>query len=994
VKKYNDIKEIFFINKKENYNEEQLSPVNFDKIPSSTYRVQFNKLFRFRDAINIIPYLKELGITHLYSSPLLLANQGSMHGYDTIDYSCINPEIGSREDFNELVSVLKSNNMGLILDIVPNHMGIGNNNKWWMDVLENGQASEYADFFDIDWTPIKRELNGKVLIATLGDHYGNVLANGEFAFKFEEDKGKLKLNYYEHEFPINPSSYPMILEHRLDVLEARLGSSSDDYLEYLSISTMFKNIPDINETDPKKIVERSREKQIAYKRLSDLCNKSLIILNFIKENLQDFTCKPEDELSCKRLHQLLEEQAYRLAYWRVSTDIINYRRFFDVNSLIGLRTENSTVFTHTHSFIFDLIEEKKLDGLRIDHPDGLLMPSVYFKNLQQEAARRLNMNFDNNIQKILGSEHLPFYITAEKILAPFEKIPHQWAIHGTVGYEFLNISGGVFVDSQNEKKITKLYHKYINKIQDFDELVIKCKKLIMKTSLTSELGTLANYLSRISEKYYSTRDYTFNNLRSALTEVISCFPVYRTYIADNETDKLSRGYIKWAVGMAKKRSKSTDPSIYDFIQKILLGEFESDPNSQNAKEILKFILKFQQYTGPLMAKGLEDTVFYSFNRLVSLNEVGGTPEIFGISVNDFHNFNINKQQNTPYGMLATSTHDTKRSEDVRARISVLSEIPDEWQRKIVRWSQINKSRKTKYENMLIPEKNDEYLFYQTLIGIWPEFSPLKNEIKHLSDRIINYMIKAVREAKLHTSWINVNTDYENAITSFIKRVLNSPENHPFWKEFLPFQKEIASRGYINSLAQTTLKLTCPGVPDFYQGSELWKLNLVDPDNRNPIDFQYHKEFFKDVKDQVFNDTRFDISRLMPIESGKIKMFLIAKILNFRKNNSLIFKKGNYIPIEVKGEYSDNIIAFARQYEGQAILTVVPRLFYKLTNIESPLPLGEKTWQNTRIILPEEFQDKTIKNIIVNEDIKTLGEKLKVKDILNKFPVGILYFNRS
>lgn len=946
---------------------------SIDKIPLSTYRLQFNRHFKFRDAVGIIPYLKELGISHCYSSPILWAKTGSLHGYDIIDHSKINPEIGSQEDFDELSNIISKNDMGLILDIVPNHMGIGNENKWWIDVLENGQASEYAIFFDIDWNPLKKELSGKVLVPVLGNHYGNILSNGEFKLNFDRKKGCFKLLYCEHEFPINPSSYPLILEHRIEILESQLSENHDDFMEYQSITNSFNKLPEITETDSDRIKERSREKQISFRRLSELCKRNNLISDFIEQNLLEFQCSPENYMACQRIHKLLEAQAYRLAYWRVSADLINYRRFFDVNSLIGLRTENPVVFDSTHSVILDLIEQKKIHGLRIDHPDGLLDPFKYFKTLQAEAGKRLYTD-----------EELPVYTIAEKILANFEKLPNNWEIHGTTGYEFLNITNNLFLDSKNMAKFSGIYHKFINKAVNFNELVIKCKKLIMKTALTSELSTLSNSLSHISEKYYETRDYTLNSLRDALIEIISCFPVYRTYISEEDKSSKTEDYIKWAVGMAKKRSKSTDSSIYDFIEKVLLCEFESNKESETYQDILNFAMKFQQYTAPLMAKGLEDTGFYNYNRLISLNEVGGNPSKFGISVNEFHNFNQNKLNTTPHGMLTTSTHDTKLSEDVRARINVLSEIPDLWHKKITKWSRINKSKKTKIDNIFIPHKNDEYLFYQVLTGIWTEGC----DVQKISERLESYMIKAAREAKTNTSWIKINSHYENALCEFIKRVLNSPENHPFWKEFLPFQREISQKGYVNSVSKITLKFTSPGVPDIYQGNELWTYNLVDPDNRNPVDFNKFQETLNKIK--LFFNNISDISFLFPLESGKLKLFITSTLLNFRKNHPELFKKGNYFPLDVTGTKAENIVAFARNFENETIITIVPRLIYHLTSEERPFPTGEEIWQDTKIILPEHLKNSNWKDIFTGKTVVDEDSKIKTGSVLNLLPVSVLY----
>ncbi len=973
------------------------SRIEIERTPLATYRLQLNKDFTFNDARNIVPYLKELGISHCYASPILKAREGSAHGYDIIDHSELNPEIGSLSDFYDFINTLHYHDMGLIIDIVPNHMGLGKENRWWMDVLENGQASNYALFFDIDWEPVKKELKGKVLVPVLGDHYGNILKSGQLKLDFEYETGKLKLNYWEHEFPINPSSYPIFLEHRSEVLESRLGGNNPDLLEYLSIINEFKKIPGINETSPEKIAERNREKTIASGRLSALCLRNFVIAGFIQENIIDFECKPNDPVSQNRIHTLLEEQAYRLSYWRVSIDVINYRRFFDINDLIGLRTENPLVFNSTHSLILDLIEQDKIDGLRIDHPDGLLNPTEYFMTLQEEAGKRLGINFDASEEELLGSDKLPIYVIAEKILAPFEQIPQNWAISGTVGYEFLNQLCNLFVDQNNHNKFIKIYQRFVGKAINFQELVIECKKLIMRTSLTGELSTLSNHLNRISEKYYSTRDYTLNSLRDALSEIIACFPVYRTYVTEEDTENKAIHYIKWAIGLAKKRTMHTDPSIFDFIEKILLAELE-DKDSPEYADTLNFAMRFQQYTAPLMAKGLEDTSFYRFNNLIALNEVGGEPSHFGISINEFHNDNIKRLETMPQSLNTTSTHDTKRSEDVRARICVLSEIPEIWQEKVNNFSRLNKSRKAKIENYLAPDRNDEYLFYQTLLGIWPYQTPNDEEKEELTQRLETYMTKAIREAKVHTSWVNINDQYEEAICSFIRKTLSSPDNHPFWKEFMPFQKKVAHAGFLNSLFQLALKLTSPGVPDIYQGNELLVFNLVDPDNRRPLNFNYSRQMFEEIKPFIYSDKKENSDwqkELLPLDSGKMKLYLTATILNFRQKNQNIFRKGNYIPLEVSGAKEENIIAFARQFEDEEIIVIVPRFIYNMISEEIPFPAGNEIWGGNKIKISNLNKNCSWKDILTQQEFifsETLlpDAEIDLGEILNTLPIAILH----
>lgn len=978
---------------------EEITSKSITKTPDATYRLQFNKDFTFNKAKEIIPYLKKLGISHIYASPLLSPRKGSQHGYDIINYDEINQEAGSFEEFEAFVDTLHSYGLGLILDIVPNHMGIGKENKWWMDVLENGQASKYSHYFDIDWAPIKKELTGKLLLPVLGDHYGNILINGQINFSLDVSKGKLFANYYEHEFPLNPSSYPTILEHRIDVLKARLGSVHKDFQEYLSIITVFRNLPKHTITDYEKIEERNREKQIASERLSILCSNNYIIKGFVEENLIDFKCSPDNEISIEKVHNLLEEQVYRLAYWRVSADEINYRRFFDINDLAAICVEHPDVFTSTHSFILNLIENKKIDGLRIDHPDGLLEPAKYYKKLQIEISKRIGTDFNPNDKNLLASEKLPFYIIAEKVLAASELIPPNWAIHGTVGYDFLNSVNELFIKSENKKIFTDFYYKFIQNKIDIDEMSIECKKLIMNTSLAAELNVLSNYLNQISETYLFSRDYTLNSLRNALLELIACFPVYRTYISEEEDAVISEDQIKWAINLAKKRSLITDRLIFDFIEEVLLLKLEDDVNSQRYQSILNFTLKFQQYTGPLMAKGIEDTFFYRYSRMISLNEVGGSPNKFGISIDEFHQQNLKRMEIMPHSMLSSSTHDTKRSEDLRSRINAISEFPEEWENLVKKLHTINKSSSRKLSNSSVIDRNDEYLIYQSLVGIW-EMDEFKNDnCKKLMKRLKNYVLKSVKESKVHTSWLNVNSEYEQAISNFIKKIFNHPFGHPFWKLFLPFQNLVSNIGYLHSISQCVLKLTSPGVPDIYQGSEIFKSNFVDPDNRRPVDYKKIYECVEAIQPLInFNPETDNLELfkqiLLPLGSNSIKLFYITTILNFRNKNPDLFKQGKYIPLSIVGKNANHFVAFARLLDQEALIVIIPRLVRNLISKENPLQINNEMIDDTAIELPldlENFQwtDICTKNIKTN-----FKEKLCIVNILEILPIGILYGSRQ
>ncbi len=966
-------------------------------VPRATYRFQFNKDFTFRQAEGLVDYLDRLGVSHCYASPLLASRSGSTHGYDIINHKLLDPEIGTREAFDSFSDRLRERKMGLLVDIVPNHMGVGSDNPWWMDVLENGPASAYSDYFDIDWLSIKKELQGKVLLPVLGDHYGRILENDELHLHFDAKLGLLTLRYYDHVFPINPRSYPMVLGHRLEVLEARLGNTAPAFYEYQSIMTAFERLPVHTEDSLDLQEERIREKAIARNRLSTLCMNVPDVAEFIGENLRDFGCEPGDPTNAHRLHRLLEAQAYRLAYWRVAMDEINYRRFFDINDLAGLRMEDPRVFADTHEMILDFIENGQVTGLRIDHPDGLFDPTDYFRRLQEETRVRLGLETIEPLEDLKVEDELPLYILVEKILAPFERLPDAWMVHGTTGYDFANEVGGLFVDQENERSMNRIYQRFANRPasrQDFEDLVYQCKLLTMETSLASELSVLAYQLNRISETDLSARDYTLHNLRSALMEVVASFPVYRTYISQDGVSRKDCEYIDWAISAAKKRSKAIDTSIFDFIRKVLLQELEEG----RPEDTLRFTMRFQQYTGPVMAKSLEDTAFYRYNRLVSLNEVGGEPGHFGTSVSAFHYQNTERRKNAPDTMLCTSTHDTKRSEDVRSRISVLSEIPDVWQQQVSRWSRLNRSKVTELDGLRAPTKNDEYLFYQILVGVWPlePADPANHPdvLKEMADRVEAYMLKACREGKEHTSWLNPNTDYEEAVSRFVQEALCASTTNPFLEEFQDFHQDVAMPGMLNSLSQTLLKLTSPGMPDIYQGNEVWNFSLVDPDNRRPVDYDRLNEMARRLEpllaDSPWEEKRNGIEELVStMRGGDIKMYVTMKTLQYRRRCPELFADGDYIPLEVQGEQAAHVVAFARRLEDQAVITVAPRLVYWLTTRESPFPADVRAWEGTEIILPEEIKTGPITNMMTGEVLHLQGDRIRVGQILGSFPVALL-----
>jgi (1->4)-alpha-D-glucan 1-alpha-D-glucosylmutase len=967
-------------------------------IPRSFYRLQFSREFTFLQAAAIVPYLKELGISHCYASPYLKARPGSPHGYDIIDHSALNPEIGSRKEYEEFVAALDRNGMAQILDMVPNHMGVGPDNQWWVDVLENGQASPYADFFDINWQPQEEGLKNRILLPVLGDYFGVALEQGRLRLVFLPEKGRFFISYYEHFYPLAPKTYPHILGHDLSRLETRLGSNHEGFLELQSLIASFANLPGREETDQELLDMRNRNKEVLKRLLARLCREAPEIALFIEENVIYYNGEPGRPESFDPLEALLALQPFRLAFWRVASDEINYRRFFDINDLAGIRMEHKAVFDATHAFIIDLIATGKIDGLRIDHPDGLYDPKNYFRRLQAAATGTLPEQWpiaETGASVRDRQAALPLYVVVEKILSDFEQLPDDWMVHGTSGYDFSCLLNGLFVDRLVEQEMTALYHEFIGHELDFVLLVHNCKRLIIKTAMAGEINVLSELLHRLAKRNRYTQDYTLNGLRTALTEIVAFFPVYRTYFPSEAFSKTNKHYVEMAVTRAKARQHAEDTAIYDFIQSVLLLESSPRHGGLQKKESVDFIMRFQQYTGPVMAKGLEDTAFYIYNRLLSLNEVGGDPCHFGVSVSAFHAANQKRNANWPYGMLNTSTHDSKRSEDVRARMNVLSEMTAEWREALARWHELNHAKKTMTTHGAAPSKNDEYALYQNLLGIWPLEAMTGDEQKILQARFQSYMLKVIREAKVHSSWLNPHLAYEEAMSRFIDQLLDS-ENQAFLDDFTAFQRHIAWFGLFNSLSQLLLKLTAPGVPDIYQGSETWHFFLVDPDNRQPVDFGKQATRLAELR-QALEETAQPLAMwvqelLQHPADGRIKMYCLWKALTYRRDNAALFQQGSYVPLDAAGTGSEHLCAFARMRNKQTLIVVVPRLVARLLDKDTTrLPLGREVWTDTTLPLPQGLAGHVFTNILTGEEItgQENGTGIDVADLFAHFPFALL-----
>jgi len=989
------------------------------RIPAATYRLQFNARFTFEDARTLLPYLDTLGVSDVYASSYLGARPGSMHGYDITNHNILNPEIGTPEEYDRFVAALQARGMGQILDVVPNHMGIAAGcNPWWNDVLENGPSSPYAEFFDVDWEPVKRQLANKVLLPILGDQYGRVLENQELVLEYA--LGSFSLRYYDTRLPIAPQSASHILTLRLDALTATLGEADLHLQEYHSIITALTNLPGRTERAPERIRERLREKEVIRRRLARLTEECAPIRDSIEETIRVFNGKRGDPRSFDLLDRLLDGQAYRLAHWRVAAEEINYRRFFDINELAAIRMENPAVFRETHRLILRLIAEGKVTGVRLDHPDGLFDPPSYFLTLQRERAlqviragsepgemeaapdwvvamAQVGDAFDGRCQPDptqLGCR--PLYLLAEKILSRGERLPAHWAIHGTTGYEFLNLINGLFVDAANERAMTTAYGAFTGQRTSFADLAYESKRLIVRVSMSSELNVLGHALDRLSEKNRHSRDFTLNSLTDALREVIACFPVYRTYI-DGRSPEVSlqdRACVEVAVAFAKRRNPTTNVSVFDFVRDTLLLRYPENADATYRQDQLAFVQKFQQLTSPVTAKGLEDTAFYRYHPLVSLNEVGGEPDRFGVAVEEFHRHCLARQEKWPASLSATSNHDTKRSEDVRARISVLSEIPQAWRQAVSRWHRWNRRHLSEVDGRPAPDRNDEYLLYQTLVGAWPILPQGPDEAAVFTSRIQQYMLKATKEAKLNTSWINPNEAYDEALKRFVAKILTPGPDKRFLMDFIAFHPRVARPGMVNSLAQTLLKITAPGVPDFYQGTELWDFSLVDPDNRRPVDFSSRMALLNGLRERIVEGDLAALARELVAhwEDGRIKMYTTHRALHCRRQSAELFQAGDYTPLQTAGASAHRVVAFARRRATRVVLTVVPRLTAALTDGGTRLPLGPEVWQDTCVELPRDLPAAAYTNLFTGATVKAPADddrRLRVSDLLADLPIALM-----
>ncbi|WP_035990611.1 malto-oligosyltrehalose synthase [Leptolyngbya sp. KIOST-1] len=923
------------------------------RIPTATYRIQFNSTFGFAAAQGIVDYLKNLGVSDIYASPIFKARQGSTHGYDVVDPTQLNPELGGQEAFQPLIDTAHHHGLGWLQDIVPNHMAYDGQNRYLMDVMEYGANSPYFDFFDIEWEG-PEELGGKVLAPMLGDFYDRCLERGEIQLSYDESG--LSVNYYGLQFPVRIESYGRFLSYQSGRLAQHLDKRDRTFIKISGILYLVKNaIVDLHGR------EYRDQAQFAKGLLWDVYQDSDEVREFIDQNLVIFNGTPDQPSSFDLLDELLSEQFYRLSFWKVGAEELNYRRFFTVNELICLKVDNEQVFDQTHDLICQMVKGGQFNGVRVDHIDGLYDPTRYLERLRDR----------------LGDT----YIVVEKILESEETLPSGWPIQGTSGYDSLTQLNGVFCQQENQDWFTHIYQQLTGESTPYTELVRQKKQLIADTNLVGDINNLARFLKRVCQQYRYGRDLTLYGLRTAIEEVLVAFPIYCTYANEKGISERDLAYVQEAIESARRRIPQLVNEL-NLIEKFLSLNYEGSLPDEEKAQWLHFVMRLQQFTGPLMAKGLEDTLFYSYNRFISLNEVGGSPGHFGLSIRQFHQRQQQRQQQWPHAINATSTHDTKRSEDVRARLNVLSELPTEWEAAVNSWRSLNGSHKTVVRDRVVPDANDEYFLYQTLVGAFP-FDD--SELGSFSDRLAEYVVKAVREAKVHTAWLRPDADYEDGYVAFTRAILTPGDDNAFLKAFRPFQQRIADYGIYNSLAQVVLKLLLPGVPDIYQGQELWDFSLVDPDNRRPVDYNLRRHWLHELQHWAEGDRPSLLQNLLEYRrDGRIKLWVTHCGLSVRRAYPELFELGDYQPLFARGTAEDSVVAFARQRGNQWVVAIAPRFLTRFV-AEGDYPIG-KAWADTTLALPHHVS--TWQNWITGETV-TAAEDTPLATLLDTFPVAIL-----
>ena len=917
---------------------------------SATARLQFHKDFTLDQATALVPYYARLGVSHFYASPLLTARAGSTHGYDIVDHKGINPELGGEEALRRLVAALRAHEMGLILDIVPNHMGVGgNDNAWWLDVLEWGRASPYAEYFDIDWDPPDPALRGRLLAPFLGSSYGECLANGELTLRFDERDGRLFAAYYDHRFPINPRDYPAVLLTAGGVLEEP--------------ARLFGDLGAGGRDAARQAAEAARVELL-----------QPVYRPAIEDALRAYA--PTTPEGRERLHRLLERQNYRLAWWRAAADEINWRRFFDVNGLAGVRVEVPEVFEATHETVLRLYAEGLIDGVRIDHVDGLAYPRDYCRKLR----RRLDAASAARPPELRAE---PAVLWVEKILAPFERLPTDWLTDGTTGYDFMNDAAAVLHDPAGEAPLTALWTSLTGRPASFEEEAQAARRQILRESLYSELFATAHALHRVARRDLTTRDYTMTAIRNALVELLVHFRVYRIYAGPAGISEIDRRVLDWALAGARRTIRAADRPLLEQVARWLSGEgLRQAPAGTRRQEWLRAMVRFQQLSAPTAAKSVEDTAFYRYGRLLSRNEVGSEPSQFSVSPAAYHAMGGERRKRYPRALLATATHDHKRGEDARVRLAVLSEVPDEWETALARWMRLNAPFKKDLGGPA-PDPADEIMLYETLVGAWPlDLQPTDREgLAAFETRVAAWQEKALREGKRRTGWTAPDAEYEGACRAFLAAVLDAERSAGVVAEVAAFAGRIAPAGAVNGLAQTLLRLTGPGIPDLYQGTEFWDFSLVDPDNRRPVEFE--------ARDAALGETGSAEDLLAAWRDGRVKQRVVSRALALRARSPGLFTEGAYVPLRVDGPLADHVLAYARVHEGRTAIAMCTRLAAKLPGVADAPLVAPSAWQGTALVLPRSLMNRRWSDVLTDGGEGTTGGRLAVADALATLPLALL-----
>ena len=942
---------------------------------SATYRLQFNKDFTFLDAAKIIKYLADIGITHIYASPIFSSRRGSTHGYDVTDPTRLNAELGTEADFTALQEKLREHGLGLILDIVPNHMSASSDNSWWMDVLENGPDSAYASYFDIDWRPPSRMLEGKVLLPVLGRPFGEALEHQELKLVLME--GKFFVQYFESLFPLAPSTYHSVLKRRLNELRTALGEDAPAYQEYSGIvaaaATLAESVGQSSDSAGEKRLKFESLRQ----RLRQLLSSDPKVNDFVQQNLRGLEGNPKEPSTFTSLETLLAQQHYVLAYWQNVNEEINYRRFFTINDLVGMRMQDPLVFETTHALVLRMVEQKVLAGLRIDHIDGLRDPLGYLQQLAERVASDTGS---------IEPSSVPVFV--EKILGRNEPLPASWPVAGTTGYEFANALNCFLVDPQGARRIEKIYSRFLGRDVIYDDVLYQKKKLVMSTLLGVEMRSLGHQIQMLARDDRYAREIPRIELNQALVETTAHLTIYRTYVRNLDVSQQDEQRIKTALVDAQAKSPQINSRTFEFLRDVLLLRNQPHllPGQREAR--LAFLMRWQQFTGPIMAKAFEDTFLYVYNPLISLNEVGGDPRPSTAPAADFSKFVTERLHDWPHALNATTTHDTKRSEDIRARISVLSEMPAEWQSHLDRWSKSNASHRKSIDGQPVPDRNEEIFLYQTLLGAWPL---AETDFASLTARLQAYTVKATREAMVHTRWTRPNLHHEQALQRFVASILKPGSKNAFLRAFAGFQEQIAYYGMLNGLTQTLLKITSPGIPDFYQGSELWDLRLVDPDNRQPVDFATRDAMLSMLRKTDEADS-FRLDELVRNwKDGRIKLYLIWKALRFRAQNAALFAEGQFLPVESRGARHEHVMGFVRRHKKESVLIVVPRWLARGRYPTKPGGIAH-FWRNTDVRLPA-AAPTSWNNILTDETVEARSAggrpSIRIEKLFEHFPVALL-----